>query len=174
LSLLLLELFVAKRARLPVQNRKLGLKRAAAEIKRAAANGARVTDVVTRHTAADNNPTFRGWRPESQHNDLWFHLMIPLFGRGKARRPPTEQLSARQFTRMIDQQGFDGLMSAMRKKQDELRQSGGGKADFSFFACGSRPVKARHQCGFSPAPNWFYRDAITLSELDGMPLKQIA
>ena len=28
-----------------------------------------------------------------------------------------------QFTRMIDQQGFDGLMSAMRKKQQELRQS---------------------------------------------------
>jgi len=24
---------------------------------------------------------------------------------------------------MIDQQGFDGLMSAMRKKQQELRQS---------------------------------------------------
>jgi phospholipid transport system substrate-binding protein len=28
-----------------------------------------------------------------------------------------------QFTRLIDQQGFDGLMNAMRKKQQELRQS---------------------------------------------------
>ena len=28
-----------------------------------------------------------------------------------------------QFNRMIEQQGFDGLMSAMREKQQELRQS---------------------------------------------------
>jgi phospholipid transport system substrate-binding protein len=28
-----------------------------------------------------------------------------------------------QFTRIIDEQGFDGLMTAMRKKQQELRQS---------------------------------------------------
>jgi len=28
-----------------------------------------------------------------------------------------------QFNRMIDQQGFDGLMTAMREKQQELRQS---------------------------------------------------
>lgn len=28
-----------------------------------------------------------------------------------------------QFSRMIEQQGFDGLMSAMREKQQELRQS---------------------------------------------------
>jgi hypothetical protein len=36
-----------------------------------------------------------------------------------------------QFTRVIDQQGFDGLMSAMRKKQQELRQSRAWQGRFS-------------------------------------------
>ena len=97
LSLLSRERFAAERTSLPVHHRRVGLKRTAAEIKRAATNSARVTDVVTWHTAADKHPAFRRWRLKSQHDYRWSHWLIPPFE--SMEGAPTSNLHAFEFSR---------------------------------------------------------------------------